>query len=171
MSAPVRSRVVPLNGTGGNELVGKTFRGGSWDGCKIIGVDSVERTLTIEVPVTDEEVEAIARVIYEANRAYCATLGDFSFGEWKDAQEWQKQTLRTGIRVTLAGEVSGPEASHESWMREKVATGWVYGPVKDSNATPPTHPCMVPYDELPPEQRRKDHLFLAIVHALTRDIG
>jgi hypothetical protein len=57
-----------------------------------------------------------------------------------------------------------PEASHESWMAEKVAAGWVYGPTKDPVAK--THPCIVAYSELPPEQRAKDHLFGAIVRSL-----
>ena len=46
-------------------------------------------------------------------------------------------------------------------MAEKVATGWKYGPVKNPDAK--EHPCMVPYAELPPEQRRKDALYLAMV--------
>ena len=60
---------------------------------------------------------------------------------------------------------ASPSAQHEAWMRDKVADGWVYGPVKDADAK--THPCMVPYDQLPPEQRVKDHVFKAIVNALT----
>jgi hypothetical protein len=40
----------------------------------------------------------------------------------------------------------------------------VYGEVKDAVAK--THPCMVPYDDLPEFQRKKDALFLAIVRVL-----
>jgi hypothetical protein len=36
--------------------------------------------------------------------------------------------------------------------------------VKDPDAK--THPCILPYHELPLEQRLKDSLFMAIVHAL-----
>lgn len=48
---------------------------------------------------------------------------------------------------------------HESWMRDKLAAGWVYGPEKRPDATPPTHPCLVPYAELPEAQRAKDAIF------------
>jgi hypothetical protein len=48
-------------------------------------------------------------------------------------------------------------------MAEKVAAGWVYGEVKDPDAKPPTHPCIVPFEELPPEQQFKDVLFKTIV--------
>jgi hypothetical protein len=50
-------------------------------------------------------------------------------------------------------------------MAQKVRDGWVYGELKDPDATPPTHHCMVPFDELPKVQQIKDALFRAIVHA------
>jgi hypothetical protein len=52
-------------------------------------------------------------------------------------------------------------------MADKVAAGWHYGEVKDAEAK--THPCMVAYEELPFEQRVKDHVFRAIVSALKDD--
>ncbi len=55
------------------------------------------------------------------------------------------------------------EDQHMQWMKDKVMAGWIYGPVKDSEAK--THPCILPYDELPPEQKVKDHVFRAIVKA------
>ena len=48
-------------------------------------------------------------------------------------------------------------ASHESWLAFKEADGWVYGKVKDEVLK--THPCYVPYDELPEAQKFKDTLF------------
>jgi hypothetical protein len=58
----------------------------------------------------------------------------------------------------------GPEASHISWMTQKVADGWKYGEVKDAEAK--THPCIRPFAELPREQQAKDFIFRAVVHAL-----
>ena len=57
-----------------------------------------------------------------------------------------------------------PADSHANWMAEKIADGWTYGEVKDADAK--THPCMVPYDQLPEFEKKKDALFLAIVGAL-----
>ncbi|MFD0468599.1 RyR domain-containing protein [Nonomuraea thailandensis] len=53
---------------------------------------------------------------------------------------------------------------HEAWCEHKRAEGWTYGPDKDPDAK--THPCLVPYDQLPVEQRVKDAVFHAIVGAL-----
>ena len=103
--------------------------------------------------------EQIARICHEANRAYCLAIGDASQLAWDDAPEWQRMSATKGV---VAG--ATPEQSHASWLQEKAATGWVYGPVKDADQK--THPCMVPYDQLPEEQQVKDRLFRAIVDAL-----
>ena len=105
----------------------------------------------------------IARVCHEANRAWCVANGDDSQVPWDDAPEWQRQSAINGVQAALVG--ATPEQLHESWMQEKQRDGWVYGAVK--NAATKEHPCLVPYDKLPIEQRRKDHLFRAIVSALT----
>lgn len=112
-------------------------------------------------------INDIARVCHEVNRAYCASLGDASQQPWADAPQWQRDSECNGVRFHVgrlrAGLPPSPEASHENWLREKVATGWVYGPVK--NAETKEHPCCVPYAELPREQQVKDALFVATVHA------
>lgn len=109
-------------------------------------------------------VEQIARVCHEANRAYCASLGDFSQPSWEDAPEWQKGSARFGVAGHLDGSITSPRQSHESWLRQKETEGWVYGPVKVPELK--QHPCMVAYDQLTPEQQKKDALFAAVVAAL-----
>lgn len=107
----------------------------------------------------------IARVCHEANRAYCVGLGDHSQPIWAEAPAWQVDSANSGVRFHLENPDAGDEASHENWREEKLAQGWTYGVDKDP--TKKTHPCLVPFDELPPEQQAKDRLFRAIVHALT----
>jgi len=108
------------------------------------------------------KLEACARAAHEVNRAYCLAMGDDSQPSWDDAPGWQRSSVRNGVAGALAG--ATPEQSHESWLAEKVAGGWAYGPTKNPAAK--EHPCMVPYDALPPAQRAKDALFLAIVRAM-----
>jgi hypothetical protein len=112
-------------------------------------------------------IEQVARIAHETNRAYCASIGDYSQPLWEDAPEWQKSSALKGVNFHLdileKGSLPSPAASHESWLREKKAQGWKYG--KEKNPEKKEHPCCVPYDELPPEQRMKDFLFLAIVEA------
>lgn len=106
----------------------------------------------------------IAKVCHEVNRAYCASLGDHSQPAWDDAPDWQRKSAIAGVEYTRANPQAKPSDSHGSWLAEKQADGWKYGPVKDSDKK--EHPCFVPYDDLPPEQKAKDYLFQAVVRAL-----
>lgn len=110
--------------------------------------------------------EDIAKICHEANRALCASHGDLSQPAWEDAPDWQRDSAIEGVRFHLEAPSTGrsPSASHENWCKQKLEEGWKYGEVKDAEAK--THPCLVPYDQLPPEQRAKDHLFTAICRAL-----
>jgi hypothetical protein len=108
--------------------------------------------------------EQIAKVAHETNRAYCTAIGDFSQFSWEDSPEWQKQSLIAGVNFIANNPTSGPNHSHESWLKEKELEGWVYGPVKDPVKR--QHPCMVPYDQLPKEQQAKDYIFGAVVRSL-----
>ena len=110
------------------------------------------------------EVEQIARAAHEINRAYCQALGDDSQPAWENAPYWHKESVRMGVRLHIEHPEVGPEASHESWMAQKAADGWVYGPKKRPHLK--QHPCMVPFGELPREQQAKDYIFRAVVHAL-----
>lgn len=115
-------------------------------------------------------IEQIARIAHETNRAYCESIGDASQPQWENAPDWQRQSAINGVRFHLdahgRGEQPAPSASHDSWLAEKRADGWTYGPVK--NAEKREHPCFVPYDELPVEQRLKDYLFGNVVAAFAR---
>lgn len=110
------------------------------------------------------DVEHIARVAHEVNRAYCRSLGDNSQLPWSECPSWQKESARAGVQFHLDNPDAGPSASHDSWLSVKEADGWIYGPVKDAERK--THPCIVPFDLLPREQQAKDFLFRAVIHAL-----
>jgi hypothetical protein len=103
-----------------------------------------------------------AEAAHEANRIYCEALGDRSQVPWSEAPVWQRESAIHGVRAVLAG--ASPAESHEVWSADKLAAGWVHGPVKDAVAR--THPCLVPYDALPEAQRRKDGLYLAVVRGM-----
>lgn len=102
---------------------------------------------------------------------------------WATAPEWQKESIRNAVDFwdrTLA-EIIGnedpmglndldllrktlPEKSHQNWMEHKAADGWVYGPIKDPEKK--THHCMVPYGDLPEDQRKKDLVVIETYLAL-----
>jgi hypothetical protein len=108
-------------------------------------------------------IEQIARVCHEVNRAYCAAIGDDTQVAWEDAPQWQRDSAIDGVQFTLERPYAPPSAAHENWLLVKYADGWKYGPVKNPDTK--EHPCCVPYDELPLEQRTKDYLFQAVVRS------
>jgi hypothetical protein len=108
--------------------------------------------------------EQVARVCHEANKAM-----QYIHGDPAPSQPWNcelyeiRKSVIEGVQHVRRG--ATPRQLHESWLAFKREHGWVYGAEKDPEAK--THPCLVPYDDLPQEQRDKDQLFLLIVTALT----
>lgn len=111
----------------------------------------------------------IAQVCHEANRAYCFVTGDASQKSWEEAEQWQRDSAVKGVEFAIANPSAPPSAQHESWVAQKVADGWKYGPVKDPEKK--EHPCIIPYDGLPEFQQRKDSLFRAVVAALSPGVA
>lgn len=109
-------------------------------------------------------VEAIAKACHEHNAAFCRSIGDDSQPTWEAAPEWQRNSAVAGVMLHVCDADASPSASHDSWMAQKLAEGWKHGDVKDVEAK--THPCIVPFEQLPPEQQFKDVLFKQTVHAL-----
>ena len=106
-------------------------------------------------------IEQTAKMCHEVNKAYCEAIGDHSQVSWNEAPEWQQDSAINGVMFHLNNPDAKPHDSHANWYKDKLADGWKYGPVKDVQKK--EHPCMVPYEELPLEQRVKDHLFIAMV--------
>lgn len=111
------------------------------------------------------KAQIIAAVAHSINAAYCRAIGDDSQTTWDEAQEWQQQSAINGVNMHLANPDATPEDSHASWLAQKIEEGWVYGEEKDAEAK--THPCVLPYDELPESQKAKDYIFRETVHSVS----
>ncbi len=114
------------------------------------------------------KIETLAAVVHEANRRYCRCIGDDSQPAWEDAPNWQKESAIEGIKAIVRNPDMTPADSHESWFQHKLNDCWTYGIEKDPVTK--THPCMVPYNDLPAEQRHKDRLFTMIVGGFVDDV-
>lgn len=108
-------------------------------------------------------VETIAAMTHAANRAYSMSLGEAS-QSWEECSEGIRASVISGVRKVIDDPTITPEKLHEEWCAFKQNQGWVYGPVKDESIK--QHPCLVPYTELPVEQRVKDALFRSIILAV-----
>lgn len=106
----------------------------------------------------------IATTCHEANKVWCEANGDTSQKHWNDAEDWQRNSAIKGVEFRINNPDAGEDTQHNAWMKDKVDAGWVYGEVKDADKK--THPCIVPFNDLPLFQQKKDKLFCAIVDAL-----
>jgi hypothetical protein len=106
-------------------------------------------------------IQQIAELAHETNRVYCELIGDYSQLSWFEAYDWQRDSSILGVEFRLKNPEAPASSQHESWLKYKIAEGWKYGPIKDPEKK--EHPCCVPYEELPLEQKIKDSLFTAIV--------
>jgi len=46
--------------------------------------------------------------------------------------------------------------AHDIWAKQRMREGWKYGPVRDDVRK--SHPCLVPYDQLPESEKEYDRL-------------
>lgn len=114
--------------------------------------------------VLKNKITTIAMACHEANKVWCMSQGDYSQKHWNEAEEWQKESAIKGVEFRIYRPDAGQDAQHNAWMQDKINDGWVYGLVKDAEKK--THPCIVPFEQLPIFQQKKDALFCAIVDAL-----
>lgn len=111
-----------------------------------------------------KDLEAIARVVHEAVRAWSLAHGQAELPEWQDAPDWMKASTRTSVQFVLDHPEVDAGAQHEQWMQQRRAAGWTYGDVRDESRK--THPMLIPFEDLPDFEKSKDALVCAIVTAL-----
>jgi len=110
------------------------------------------------------KVKGIAIMCHQANKEWCLLNGDDTQKDWIEAEEWQRESAIKGVEFRLANPHALCDAQHNAWMKDKINFGWVYGEIKDAERK--THPCILPFEQLPEFQQKKDKLFQAIVDAL-----
>ena len=103
-------------------------------------------------------IRHIAWVAFQiaAGQPYNEQINKDQFDSLVDAIVYQK----ANPHVTL-------EENHNNWMRMKEKQGWVYGPKKDFLKK--THPDLVPFNDLPTIEKRKDVSDI-IVHRLASEL-
>ena len=112
-----------------------------------------------------DAIPLIAEVCHEANRAICESFNDLSLLSWDNAPQWQKKFSIAGVKFRLENPTRTLEQMHKSWMQQKLDDGWIYGIKEDKRLK--THPCLVDYEQLTPDQTVKDMVFWAIVDSMS----
>ena len=83
-----------------------------------------------------------------------------------------KESILSGALFYIKGFREGrkptPQEMHDEWRRYKARDGWTYGGLKDVKKK--EHPCMLPYQDLPKEERQKDEVFAMAVENSIRHL-
>jgi hypothetical protein len=122
--------------------------------------------------VNPNKLQKIAKACHEINRAYCQAIGDKSQVPWALCYKWQKEASIECVKHIINNpDINNPDMTpeqlHDAWMKDKIENGWVFGTEK--NTIRKTHPCLLGYWELLPEQRVKDYLFITTVRLFMDD--
>jgi RyR domain len=111
-----------------------------------------------------DRLDAISRTVHEALRGWAAAHGQHDIPGWDEAPDWMHASTRESVLHALENGGADGRSQHDQWLAQKARDGWAHGPVKDTAAK--THPLMIPYDQLPDWERRKDALINALARAL-----
>ncbi len=119
----------------------------------------------------DEELNLQRAVfVYEAARLEAQISGRRIVPEhWDDRDiAFKKQFLEVIKRQCGNDKFKSAEEAHNSWWEEHIKMGWTYGEKRDPEKK--IHPDMVPFNELPKDERDKDEIFIrlcAVAEAIT----
>lgn len=108
-------------------------------------------------------VERCARICHEAERVFRRHIGDFSSPPWDVVEQWQRDAVVKGVQFHFQNPDALLKASHQAWMEDKFANGWILGADLDPKLK--THPLLVDFDQLDSDLRFRFALFKSIALA------
>ena len=102
---------------------------------------------------SNELQNRLVLAIHEANKEIQQQTGEYI----PPLDNHLTQSILDGVYFVLNNPNCTPEQQHNNWCYFKRQDGWKYGQIKDFERK--EHPCLVPYNELPEIQQRKDSVF------------
>jgi len=103
----------------------------------------------------------IALVAHQVMAAYRASIGDNQQTSWNEASEDKRTASIARAQAVIDNPNVPPEVAHADWIRARKAEGWKPGKKRDNDAK--THPMLIPFEDLPNEQKTEEYLYRAVV--------
>lgn len=107
-------------------------------------------------------VEDIARIVVNTNADYSNALGE-QIAYWDETSTEVKNSIIRGVISALRYDPT-PEQNHQNFLDDRMKDGWTYGPEK--NVELKQHPDLLPFEQLPTDQKAKNFIFLSLVKSL-----
>jgi hypothetical protein len=144
----------------------------------------------------DGEIELLARAYHERYRVSAGATAPGA-RPWDDLSEDLREANRASVRaavghleslglgvrrvgpggqaraVELDGALveRGARLEHDRWCAQRRASGVVHGDERDDSRSPPTHPDLVPWEDLDEPAREKDRVRIRAIPDLLAAIG
>ena len=109
--------------------------------------------------------EMIAEFVHEALSCWARQRGMPAYPNWADAEDWMRASTIESVEHVLNNPEAAAGAQHVQWMEQKLRDGWKFGETKDPDAK--THPMLIPFADLPADERAKDAIIIGLVRALS----
>lgn len=106
-----------------------------------------------QLKTSNELQSRLVLAIHEANKEIQQQTGEYT----PQLNNHLTKSILDSVYFVLDNPNCTPEQQHNNWVHFKRADGWKYGPEKDFERK--EHPCLLPYNELPEIQQRKDSVF------------
>jgi len=100
-----------------------------------------------------QTLDVITELGWETHRAWEKIIGEDDNPSWDELNYDEKQDLRESVEWIIVNPTASIYAQHDAWRARTVASN-------------PTHPNLVPYDELPWPQQMKARLWRHIILAI-----
>ena len=112
--------------------------------------------------------EKIAKIVYEATRLEAKWSKRSIVPEKWDNRDnkFKEQFIDIIDKYLLQEDLPTPEEAHNSWVQSYLDMGWKYGKKRDIEKK--THPDILPFYQLPKDERDKDAIFLVVVWAVKK---
>jgi hypothetical protein len=119
-----------------------------------------------------ENLNKLAAACYTASQAMIWLGFNQLELDWSELPDWKRYTIMHTIAFWDELELDNLTvekvwaASHLAWCNLMRREHWVFGLIEDEHSQPPTHPDLVPYDQLPEIRRKSDEAMLFAYTAL-----
>ena len=108
------------------------------------------------------KTNSIARVCYEASKAYCEANGDYSHVSWDEAAGSTTGGLVKAIQFYIQNPSAGAARVHDILVKEMLEAGWRSGP--RMSHLKKEDPFLVPFSELSRIQKVRNRIIFSIAH-------
>jgi len=103
----------------------------------------------------------IAKIVWEADKGFVEMASLIEVPHWEEAEDWQRDKVCSDVAYLLEYENAPESALHDIWVDAMREHGWKHGEKIDKEQH--THPHLLPYNELPIEEKIRNNLMWTLV--------